>query len=148
MVPGSLAELHQRTPGSVPQRAGGEHEGLHFVHRGNSQAHGGFVVATADAAFAEFGAVAAVVAVSFVAAAHAVSVAAVAVDARAVDVEGFVVAAAFVAGLYAVAVVFVLACAAAVSDVGVLHLVPSSLVGSVELFCSPGRSGSRGADAA
>lgn len=130
MVPGSLAELDQRTPGSVPQRAGGEHEGLHFVHQGNSQAHGGFVVATADAAFAEFGAVAAVVvAVSFVAAAHAVFVAAaVAVAAHAVDVEGFV-AAAFVAGLYVVAVVFVLASAAAVSDVGVLHLVPSSLVG-------------------
>lgn len=68
--------------------------GVHFVHQGNSHAHGGFVVATADVAFAaEFGAVAAAVvavAVSFVAAAHAVFVAAaaaVAVAAHAVDAE-------------------------------------------------------------
>lgn len=127
MVPGSLAALDQRTRRSVPQRAGGEREGLHFAHQGNSQAHGGFVVATADAAFAEFGAVAAAVA-SFVAAAHAVFVAAaVAVAAHVVGAEGFV-AAAFVAGLD-VAVVFVLASAAVVNDVGILHSVPSSLEG-------------------
>lgn len=125
MVPGSLAALDQRTRRSVPQRAGGEREGLHFAHQGNSQAHGGFVVATADAAFAEFGAVAAA---SFVAAAHAVFVAAaVAVAAHVVGAEGFV-AAAFVAGLD-VAVVFVLASAAVVNDVGILHSVPSSLEG-------------------
>lgn len=124
MVPGSLAALDQRTRRSVPQRAGGEREGLHFAHQGNSQAHGGFVVATADAAFAEFGAVVA----SFVAAAHAVFVAAaVAVAAHVVGAEGFV-AAAFVAGLD-VAVVFVLASAAVVNDVGILHSVPSSLEG-------------------
>lgn len=132
MVPGSLAALDQRTRRSVPQRAGGEREGLHFAHQGNSQAHGGFVVATADAAFAEFGAVAAAVvaAASFVAAAHAVFVAvAVAVAAHAVGAEGFV-AAAFVAGLdVAVGVVFVLASAAVVSDVGILHSVQSSLEG-------------------
>lgn len=117
--------LDQRTHRSVPQRAGGEREGLHFAHQGNSQAHGGFVVATADAAFAEFGAVAAA---SFVAAAHAVFVAAaVAVAAHVVGAEGFV-AAAFVAGLD-VAVVFVLASAAVVNDVGILHSVPSSLEG-------------------
>lgn len=125
MVPGSLAALDQRTRRSVPQRAGGEREGLHFAHQGNSQAHGGFVVATADAAFAEFGAVAVA---SFVAAAHAVFVAAaVAVAAHVVGAEGFV-AAAFVAGLD-VAVVFVLASAAVVNDVGILHSVPSSLEG-------------------
>lgn len=124
MVPGSLAALDQRTRRSVPQRAGGEREGLHFAHQGNSQAHGGFVVATADAAFAAFGAVVA----SFVAAAHAVFVAAaVAVAAHVVGAEGFV-AAAFVAGLD-VAVVFVLASAAVVNDVGILHSVPSSLEG-------------------
>lgn len=127
MVPGSLAALDQRTRRSVPQQAGGEREGLHFAHQGNSQAHGGFVVATADAAFAEFGAVVAAVA-SFVAAAHAVFVAAaVAVAAHVVGAEGFV-AAAFVAGLD-VAVVFVLASAAVVNDVGILHSVPSSLEG-------------------
>lgn len=126
MVPGSLAAQDQRTRRSVPQRAGGEREGLHFAHQGNSQAHGGFVVATADAAFAEFGAVAAAVA-SFVAAAHAVFVAAAAVAAHVVGAEGFV-AAAFVAGLD-VAVVFVLASAAVVNDVGILHSVPSSLGG-------------------
>lgn len=127
MVPGSLAALDQRTRRSVPQRAGGEREGLHFAHQGNSQAHGDFVVATADAAFAEFGAVAAAVA-SFVAAAHAVFVAAaVAVAAHVVGAEGFV-AAAFVAGLD-VAVVFVLASAAVVNDVGILHSVQSSLEG-------------------
>lgn len=123
MVPGSLAAQDQRTRRSVPQRAGGEREGLHFAHQGNSQAHGGFVVATADAAF---GAVAAAVA-SFVAAAHAVFVAAAAVAAHVVGAEGFV-AAAFVAGLD-VAVVFVLASAAVVNDVGILHSVPSSLGG-------------------
>lgn len=49
---------------------------MHFVQRGNSQAHEGFVVATADVAFAaEFGAAAAAAA-AFVAAAHAVFVAA------------------------------------------------------------------------
>lgn len=90
MVPGSLWELEQGTPGSVPPQAVNEGEGVHFVHQGNSQAHGGFVAATADVAFAaEFGAVAAAaVVVAFVAAAHAVFVAAaVAVAGHAVDVE-------------------------------------------------------------
>lgn len=79
------------TPGSVPPPAVGAGEGVHFVQRGNSQAHEGFVVATADVAFAaESGAVAAaavVAAVSFVVAARAVFVAAVAVAVHAVDAE-------------------------------------------------------------
>lgn len=94
MVPGFLGELEQRTPESVPPPAVDEGEGVHFVHQGNSQAHEGFVVATADVAFAaEFGAVAAAaavvaVAVSFVAAARAVFVAAaVAVAVHAADAE-------------------------------------------------------------
>lgn len=90
MAPGYLGELEQRTPGSVPPPAVDVGEGVHFVFQGNSQAHEGFVVATADVAFAaEFGAVAAVVAVSFVAAARAavVAAAAVAVAVHAVDAE-------------------------------------------------------------
>lgn len=83
--------MEQRTPGSVPPPAVDVGEGVHFVFQGNSQAHEGFVVATADVAFAaEFGAVAAVVAVSFVAAARAAVVAAaaaVAVAVHAVDAE-------------------------------------------------------------
>lgn len=80
------------TPGSVPPPAVDVGEGVHFVQRGNSQAHEGFVVATADVAFAaEFGAVAAAavvaVAVSFVAAARAVFVAAAVAVVHAVDVE-------------------------------------------------------------
>ena len=79
------------TPGSVPPPAVDVGEGVHFVQQGNSQAHEGFVVATADVAFAaEFGAVAAVVvavAVSFVAAARAVFVAAAVAVVHAVDVE-------------------------------------------------------------
>lgn len=78
------------TPGSVPPPAVDAGEGVHFVQQGNSQAHEGFVVATADVAFAaESGAVAAVVAaaVSFVVAARAVFVAAVAVAVHAVDAE-------------------------------------------------------------
>lgn len=79
------------TPGSAPPPAVDVGEGVHFVQRGNSQAHEGFVVATADVAFAaEFGAVAAAVvaaAVSFVAAARAVFVAAAVAVVHAVDVE-------------------------------------------------------------
>ena len=100
MVPGSLGELERRAPGSVPPQVVDEGEGVHFVQRGNSQAHEGFFVATADVAFAaEFGAVAAAaavvvfaaaavvaVAVSFVAAARAVVAAAAAVVAAAVRV--------------------------------------------------------------
>lgn len=85
MVPVSLGELEQRTPGSVPPPAVDVGEGVHFVFQGNSQAHEGFVVATADVAFAaEFEAAAAAVAVSFVAAARAVFVA---VAVHAVDAE-------------------------------------------------------------
>lgn len=97
-----MGEPGQRTPGSVPPRA----VGVHFVHLGNSQAHGGFVVATADVAFAaEFGAAV----VSFVAAAAA----AVAVVVR--------VAAEFAAGLCDAAAAgtgFALASAAAVTGAG------------------------------
>lgn len=88
MVLGSLGELEQRTPGNVPPLVD-VGAGVHFEFQGNSQAHEGFVAATADVAFAaEFGAVAAVVAVSFVAAAaRAVVAAAVAVAVSAVDAE-------------------------------------------------------------
>lgn len=152
MVPGSLGEQEQRTPGSVPPQAVNAGEVVHFVHQSKSQAHGGFVVATADVAFAEFGVVVAA-AVSFVAAAHALFVAAaVAVAGHAVDAEGVVAAAAeFAAGLCdvaaAAAVVFALASAAAVTGVGVLPVL-SRWVGSVTLSCCLEMSGSRLAGAA
>lgn len=149
----------RRTPGSVLPQAADVGEGVHFAHWGNSQAHEGFVVATADVAFAaESGAVAAVVfaaavvavAVSFVAAARAVFVAAAAVAVVVhVDVEGSAVAAfdGVAAGVCDAVVavagtVFALASVVAVAATGVGVLSVLNSLGWVKLAGCLERSGS------